>query len=434
MAAGSRDAIGEFAAHVARTRFSDIPASAIEKAKLFILDSLGVGVVGSAGPGTDQLVACARDWGAADDAIVWCRGTRLPAPSAAMVNAYQVHNTEFDAVHEGAVVHPMASILAALLAHAGRRPGISGRELLLALVLGVDVSCSIGLGATTGLRFFRPATAGAFGAAAALGKVEGFDAARLVNAFGLLLGQISGTMQAHVEGSMLLGMQLGFCTRAAVMAHDMAARGLADVVAGLGTAWRVAELSQKPFPSGRATHGVVDALLTLKRRHGFAPDQVERVTATVTPLVFQLTGRPHIDDAPANYARLCIGYVGAVALTRGGVDVSDFGPHRLADAGVHALARRFDVLADDTADPNALAPVSVGVRLADGSEYAIAIDAALGHPSKPLTRQAHLDKFRRNWRGGAKPLADDNRARLEALIDGLEEVPDCAEIVRLLTA
>ena len=351
----------------------------------------------------------------------------------------------------------MASILAALLAHAGRRPGISGRELLLALVLGVDVSCSIGLGATTGLRFFRPATAGAFGAAAALGKVEGFDAARLVNAFGLLLGQISGTMQAHVEGSMLLGMQLGFCTRAAVMAHDMAARGLegpkevlegrfgyyalfeggcdlADVVAGLGTAWRVAELSQKPFPSGRATHGVVDALLTLKRRHGFAPDQVERVTATVTPLVFQLTGRPHIDDAPANYARLCIGYVGAVALTRGGVDVSDFGPHRLADAGVHALARRFDVLADDTADPNALAPVSVGVRLADGSEYAIAIDAALGHPSKPLTRQAHLDKFRRNWRGGAKPLADDNRARLEALIDGLEEVPDCAEIVRLLTA
>ena len=99
MAAGSRDAIGEFAAHVARTRFSDIPASAIEKAKLFILDSLGVGVVGSAGPGTDQLVACARDWGAADDAIVWCRGTRLPAPSAAMVNAYQVHNTEFDAVH-----------------------------------------------------------------------------------------------------------------------------------------------------------------------------------------------------------------------------------------------------------------------------------------------------------------------------------------------
>jgi len=50
--------------------------------------------------------------GGAAEATVWGTGQRLPvAAAAAMVNAYQIHSQEFDCVHEGAVVHPMAAIL-----------------------------------------------------------------------------------------------------------------------------------------------------------------------------------------------------------------------------------------------------------------------------------------------------------------------------------
>ena len=450
------DAIDAFARHVASTGFDDIPAQAIDKAKTFILDSFGVAIAGTTGPYVAELIEAARDWGAGDAASVWGHGARLPAPSAAMVNAYQTHNSEFDAIHEGAVVHAMASILAASMSDAERRGGVSGRALLEAIVLGCDVSCGIGLGATTGLSFFRPATAGAFGALAAIGKLSGLDAEGLVDGFGLLLGQISGTMQAHREGSAALGLQLGFCTRAAVMARDLAARGvtgphdvlegefgyyalfegghdLAGVLPALGETWRIAEISHKPFPSGRASHGSIDALLCLRRQHGFGPEDVAHVLAEVTPLVLALTGRPMIDDPGPNYARLCIPYVGAVALLGDAVEVADFRADRLGDPDVAALARRIEVVATDNPDPNALVPQRITVRLEDGTEHTLDVETVIGHPDKPLTREQHLAKFRSNWQAGVNPLPEANGEALIEAIGRLEEIADCREIAALLT-
>lgn len=451
------DTIEHLARHVVDTRFEAFSTEARDAGRVFILDTLGVAIAGSAGPFVRELTECARLWGAGEEAAVWGSPNRLPAPAAAMVNAYQAHNSEFDAIHEAAVVHPLASILGALLAQAERGSDLSGKDLLAAAILGVDVSCSIGMGAAGTLRFFRPATAGAFGALAALARARGFERERLLDAFGILLGLISGTMQAHHEGSALLGMQLGFCTRAAMMAADMAAVGLTGprqvldgdygyyalfeaggnpdrVLARLGEDWRITGMSHKPFPSGRATHGVVDALLTLKAQHGFSASDVKAIRAEVPPLVRQLTGRPIIDDLAPNYARLCIPYVGAVALLTGAVTIEDFRPERLRDPAVHVLGQRFTVAVNDVGDPNALVPQRLVVRLVDGSEHALDLDAVIGSPARPLGRDRHLDKFRHNWARGATPLDPTAGEALVALVDGLEAVDDCRAIVRLLTS
>ncbi len=219
------DAIAAFAEHALRTRYDDLPAAAISAAKTLILDSLGVGVAGSAGPFVEQLMRSARGWGQGADARVWGRGERLPAPAAALCNGYQIHNSEFDCVHERAVVHPMAVLLAAASAQAERAGGVSGRDFLTAIVLGVDVGAGLGVGSRAPLRFFRPATAGAFAGTAAVGRLMGFDAPTLINAFAAVLGQLCGTMQAHAEGSILLALQVGFNARNALVACDLAARG-----------------------------------------------------------------------------------------------------------------------------------------------------------------------------------------------------------------
>src|ERR687891_647213 len=104
-------------------------------------------------------------------------GGALPAPAAAMCNGFQIHNSEYDCVHEAAVVHPMAVLLAATMAHAERAGGVSGRDLLSAIALGVDVAAGLGVASKAPLRFFRPATAGALAATAAIGRLRGFDAA-----------------------------------------------------------------------------------------------------------------------------------------------------------------------------------------------------------------------------------------------------------------
>lgn len=451
------DAIKRLTRHVLETSFEDIPSEAILSAKTFILDTFGVAIAGSVGPFVPELIQTAHGWGDGNDATVWGTNLRLPAPSAALINAYQGHNSEFDAIHERAVIHPLASILASLMAIAERGSDLSGRDLLTAVVLGVDVSCSIGMGSTETLKFFRPATAGSFGAVAALGKAYGLGTDQLISSFGIQLGQIGGTMQAHEEGSPLLGMQLGFCTRAAVTSHDLASNGLigsrnvleghygyyamfeggSDIETGfssLGVDWRVNGISHKPFPSGRATHGVIDGLLTLRAEHGIEAVDVEGVHAKVPPLVYQLTGRPMITNPGVNYARLCIPYVGAVALKRGTVGIEDFGETSLRDEGIHSLADRFEVTIRDVGDSNALVPQQITIKMKDGCEYSVELNEVIGSPAKPLSRERHLDKFRLNWISGAQPLDPLRGERMIELVDGLEDLKECTELVELMRA
>jgi aconitate decarboxylase len=129
-----------FAAHVAGVRYEDIPHVAIERAKVFILDSVGVGIAGSTAPGRRETLAAARGWGAGEEASLWGGGGKLPAPAAAMLNAFQMHCQEYDCVCESAVLHPMATLLPAALAYAEREGAISGKALLTAVAVGVDVS------------------------------------------------------------------------------------------------------------------------------------------------------------------------------------------------------------------------------------------------------------------------------------------------------
>ncbi len=448
------DPIAKFAAHAATTAYDALPPEAVAAAKVFLLDSIGVGVVGSAGPWIEPLVACLGQWGAGSESRLLVRGTALPAPAAAMGNAYQIHNSEFDCVHEAAVVHPMAALLAASLAHAERAGGVGGREFLAAIILGVDVACHIGVASNAPLKFFRPGTAGAFAATAAVGRMMGFDTATMVNAFGVAYSQMCGTMQAHTEGSLVLAMQIGFNARNAVVACDMAARGLvapqnllegpfgyynlfegdhdlAPVLAALGKVWRIVEVAHKPYPSGRATHGVVDGVLELQREQGFAADEIERVGARVPPLTHRLVSRPIIDDPTPNYARLCVAYVAARALIAGTVGVDDFRPDMLNDPATHALARRFEIVADDNPDGNALLPVTVAVALKDGTTHETTVDVAYGNPAKPMSRAAHLAKFQRNWVSGATALDPAAGERLVAAIDDLEAVAEVRELIDL---
>ena len=451
------DAIAAFAEHVACTRYDDLPAGAIEAAKSLTLDSFGVAVVGSAGPHVPELLRAAGRWGSGQDARVWVTGDRLPAPAAALCNAYQLHNSEFDCIHERAVVHPMAALLPAALAQAERAGGVSGRDLLTAIAVGVDVGAGLGVAARSGLRFFRPATAGGFAATAAVGRLMGFDAATLIHAFGALLGQTCGTMQAHAEGSPLLALQVGFNARNALIACDLAAHGitgpqqvlegpfgyfalfegahdLAPVVEALGARWRVTEVALKPFPTGRATHGVLDGMLRLQREHGFGAEEVQEVVCRVPPLTARLVGRPAQPGMGANQARLCAPYVLACALQDGGVDVDDFAAAALADPARLALAARVEVQPDDNPDANALTPVEVAVLLADGRRPATRVEEVYGSPARPMGREAQLTKFRRNWISGAVALPETAGEALIAAVDRLEAIDDVAGLMDLLSA
>ena len=99
------DAIETFADHVISSNYDSLTKEAIDATRIFIQDTLGVGIVGSAAPHVKEIRKTTSLWGTATDARVWVFGDYRPAPTAAFVNAFLTHNSEFDCVHEPAVVH-----------------------------------------------------------------------------------------------------------------------------------------------------------------------------------------------------------------------------------------------------------------------------------------------------------------------------------------
>jgi aconitate decarboxylase len=83
----------QLAAHAIDTPLADLPVEDRQRAAVYVLASLGVGIAGSSVEGAQGLLRVASGWGA-PSASVWGRRERLAAPAAAFINAWQMHNQE----------------------------------------------------------------------------------------------------------------------------------------------------------------------------------------------------------------------------------------------------------------------------------------------------------------------------------------------------
>jgi 2-methylcitrate dehydratase PrpD len=440
-------------AHSSSVTLAQLPAGVVQAIASFTLDLIGVGIAGVRSPYAKGVTDVARQWGNADQAHSFVTGHSMPAPSAAFVNAFQAHALEFDPVYEAAVLHPFTVVVPVLLAEA-QRAGMDGPTFIAACAGGVDVAVGLGVAAKSQIRFFRPATCGLFGATAALARARGLDGPRTAHALGYALAFASGTMQAHVEGTPALAASVGAAARSAFTAVDLAQAGLpgprasiegpfgyltlcelesdiAPVLASLGKDWRAADVSWKPFPTGRAAHGGIDMILALKAQ-GLTADNLAHLTIYAPPLIHHLVGRP-IAPAPleVNYARLCLPYAGAVALLTGGVTLTDFTPQRLNDPQVHATAAKIEVVISDIKDQAAFTPQRCVATLTDGRTLEIYIDALLGAKARPLSRDQHLAKFRACCAYGFGEARPDIEDALIAATDNLATLNDVGIFGRL---
>lgn len=334
---------------------------------------------------------------------------RLRAASdAAFFNGFAIHCLEWDAVHEPAVVHALSVVTAAVLAASDRMDGSDPEEILSALAVGVDIASGLGLSATEPMKFFRPATAGVIGAALAVARLEGMSRGKMADVLGLAYSFAGGTMQAHVEASIALPLQIGRAAQAAVQAVDLVKAGMTgphDVLegpfgyfkliepldlprytSGLGEVWRISEVSIKPFPSGRASHGALGVLQDLRNDGTISADSVESIELFAPPLIHRLVGRPYEPNASMSYNRLCLAFLAPLMLRDGHIDP------RLTEAD-ESLARNISVTLDDNVDGNALSPQRLVVTLTDGSTIERQIDANLGSPGAPMSPTQYAAKY-----------------------------------------
>lgn len=441
------DAAGRFVDHALGTEWDALSHSVRQAARVFLHDSIAVGIAGRNAMLADAAFAAAQRWsGQGGTGMVLGRpGARLTTPHSAFVNAYQIHAQEFDCVHEPAVAHPMASVGAVLLAEAGRAP-LAGTDFLAAMVAGVDLVGALGVAVKGPLKFFRPATAGIFGSIAALGRARRLSPEVTRNAFGYGLAFASGTMQAHVEGKPALAVQVAAAARSAIEAVDLAHAGfegplasmegpfgylslfeddvdLGPVLDALDHVRRIEELSWKPFPTGRAAHGAIVALRELMAASGVTAETLDRFTYRAPPLIHRLVGRRPYAGMSVAYARLCFAWLAAVVLKRGTIDLADFTPANLSDPELLALAERIEVVVDGNSDLSAFVPAEGIVALRSGAEHRVAVTRQFGSPEWPLSRGQHMAKALRCLEfGGMAHVHDD----LAALVERFDDIPDVA--------
>lgn len=443
-----------FIRHALDLTWGELSNEAQLAVKTFLLDSLGVGIAGAGAPLTAQVREAASGWAGQGGAYVWGQGGfRTSAPNAAFINGFQIHCQEFDCVHEPAVVHPMATILAALMSECDRQSMVSGADLGATIAAAVDVATGLGIAAKTPLKFFRPATAGIFGATLGIARLRNFSEATARNAIGYALSFASGTMQAHLEGKPALPVQIANAARSSVMACDLAQAGmesaedslegpfgyltlfedgfdLEPVLAELGKVFRITQVSHKPFPTGRAAQGGI-VLAKQARAAGIASDEIASVTLTAPPLIKRLVGRAAQAGMTASYARLCYQYSGALTLIDGHVGLKDFSAEALARPDVAALSAKIQVVEDGQTDPAAFTPQVLRVQLTSGDTREFTIHSLFGAPADPLNAAQNEEKFHECCAFGFGTARPELEAAMIAAVADLEKLEDAGRLSRL---
>jgi 2-methylcitrate dehydratase PrpD len=293
---------------IVSTRFDDIPETVRHEAKRTLLNWIGCAVGGSYDDTVSNVVAALSPFSGSGQGILFGRTERMDLLNAALVNGISSHVLDFDDTHPETTIHPAAPVAPAIFALAGHRP-VSGRDLLLALVIGVEIECRIG-------RAVAPAhydagwhitgTAGVFGSAAAAGKLLGLNEQQMSWAIGLAAAQPVGLVEMF--GSMAKSYHPGRSAQNGLTAALLADRnftaseqglegkfGWFNVLAGersftalTDKSWQILKNTYKPFPCGLVLHPAVDGCLQLCRRERIMPQVIDRVDVAVHPRVMQV--------------------------------------------------------------------------------------------------------------------------------------------------
>src|SRR6202047_2156021 len=440
------------AQHVCRTGYADLPRSAVESARRDILDTFGCMLGGSGSPGIDELFAVIDRWGGCEESRVVLRGTRLPAPQAALLNAGMGHALDFDdTLDTGGSVHPGVSVLGSVLAACDGVEGVTGQDVLLAVALGLDVSCRIALASTLDRGWHRTAAIGVFGATAAAGKLVGLTPEQMLAAFGIAYSHAAGNRQCILDGALTKRLQAGQAASAGVFSAVLAQTGFTGarnifngrfgffelyqpngydasvLLRDLGTGFHGEALSYKPYPCDRPLHAAIDAALMARARLEIErPDDIEAVTIEADPAGHtEQFGRGPAKRRPTQVveAQFAQPFLIATALVHGKVGIAEV--DGLGDASVLVLSDRIAGVARD-GRPNG--SFSITVQTTDGRSVTVEASDPVGSPEKPLSDAQFEAKFRDCARNVVRPLPDASVDEALAAIGRLEMLADAREL------
>lgn len=453
---GPSHALAEFAS---RVRFEDIPSEVLDRARIHILDGLGLAVASTTFPFAAPTLAAVRELGGGAGTSVIGQSFRAAPRDAAMANGVLIHGLDYDDTHLQAIVHPTAAVLPAVLAVAEDR-GLSGQEALTAFCIGMEVCIRLGAAVKGGFHhtgFHATGVLAHFSSTIAAGRLMGATAKDHVNAFGIAASTASGVQVFLEEGAWTKRLHPGWAAAGGITAATLARHGFVGptralegrfglfdthlhehaqevdtsfLTDGLGESWMMADTALKPYPVCHFIHGAADAALSLFPR--IAGAEIATVDILLPQDTLKIVAEPieHKRNARNEYeAKFSAPFVVAATLLKGRFGLPDLTDDAIADPAVQTLARKCTC----HADPKSLFPefFSGGVRvtLANGQILEAHVPVNSGAGDKKMTLDETTEKFLQNT---GLAIAEGTAMKIRDAVVGIEELSmgEVAETLR----
>jgi aconitate decarboxylase len=139
----------QLASWAASLEYSSLPPPVITAASRSFYNWLGCALGGSQHrTTTTALNALKPFFGQQTSTLVGGRGGNVKADAlhAALINGIASHVHDYDDTHLETIIHPTGPVASALLAQAEALDrAVSGEEFILALVVGIEAECKVGL-------------------------------------------------------------------------------------------------------------------------------------------------------------------------------------------------------------------------------------------------------------------------------------------------
>jgi len=443
----------QLARFVVNTQFDDLPESIVRAWKTVVLDSLAIGFVGSKDRLARAMIDVARRLGGTPECTVINSTLRIDAGRAAWLNGTMIGTPQSDSPSNA---HAASNVVPAIMAIA-ERDHLDGKAFLAALILGGEVGGRIeraSVDVETVRGFHNPAVQGPFSAAAAVGKLLGFDEDALVNALGIA-GSSSGGLQefafeggdmkaTHAGRASQLGLESALLAGAGVRGPSTVLEGPFGYFNGFSlptdpeqvtrnlTVGSLRPAGHKPYAVHSNHQQIVDTLVHFNAAHpSFQPADLRRVVVRA-PAETMEPRHSVRDPTTVLGAKYSTPFTTAAALWRDISDPLNYDEEAVRDPGIRELAKRVELIATDRAGDRAGGgDCEVTLEMSDGTRYVLPTRSVKGSPGDAFTFDDGIAKFR-HWT--RRVIPDDQSTELIEHVRTLTEVEDMATLVRATAA
>lgn len=406
--------------------WDDLPQQVRARAELALLDLIGI-AAGGHGTRLSRIIRdhAAEHFGGSASMLFDSRRASPPGVALAagmMIDSLDGHDGYNPAKgHIGCPLFPAALTLA-------QRQGVSGEEFLATIVMGYEFGARASEAQHGSVpEFHTSGSWGAVTAAAAAARLLKLDHETTRHALGIAEyhGPRSQMMRC-IDYPTMVKDGSGWGSMAGVSAALLAERGFTGAPAvtvedapgfwaDLGDRWAMLQQYFKPYPVCRWAHAPVEAVLTLRRAHDLAPEQVERIEIeTFHESVRLAMNDPRLSDE----AQYSTSFPAALAMVHGEIRPEHLADDALDDPEVRRLSQSMVLRESDFA--NAEFPLRrfarVTLVLRDGTE----LQSDWSTPRWDHTAPPSAAELRAKYHDLADPVLGKSRAdAIEEALSGL---------------